>query len=242
MKSNRVAPLPDGTAYSGETDPFDRGFIQNRYMLHHPSYAVVGDGLHYDLFADHLGGFTAQNIHPHLDFHIAKEHLDRPALEIHTSQRTDRTAEKPFGCVGENGGDLFIHTVYILNIQTSTTRNEIMKKKILAQRPKEFEPLEKQLHSLPLLAQGSVFAIAPPPGAPRASTHYTWTRKVNNKTVTKALSKDQYEALKKAIRANRQVEKTLRRMRSISQDAILEPLSDSNRKPKSKKRPKPTFA
>jgi hypothetical protein len=116
------------------------------------------------------------------------------------------------------------------------------KNRILTQRPKEFEQLEKQLHSLPLLAQGSVFAIAPPPGAPRASTHYTWTRKINNKTVTKALSKDQYQALKKAIEANRQVEKTLRRMRSISQDAILEPMPDSNGKPKGKKRPKPTLS
>jgi len=111
-------------------------------------------------------------------------------------------------------------------------------KAILAQRAQSYEQLQKQLHRLPLLAQGNVFAINTPPGAPRASTHYMWTRKVNNKTITKALSKEQYEVLKEAIEANREVENILRQMRTIAQEAILKSLPDSPGKRKRNKRPK----
>ena len=86
---------------------------------------------------------------------------------------------------------------------------------------REYQRLVKRLQALPLLAQGSVFKIEPPDDAPRASTRYMWTRKVKAKTVTKALSKEQYEQLKAAIEANRQVEAALKRMREISQEAIV---------------------
>jgi hypothetical protein len=86
---------------------------------------------------------------------------------------------------------------------------------------REYQRWAKRLEKLPLLAQGSVFQIDPPTDAPRASTRYMWTRKVKAKTVTKALSKEQYEQLKAAIKANRQVEAALKRMREISQAAIV---------------------
>ena len=111
-------------------------------------------------------------------------------------------------------------------------------KAILAQRAQSYEQLQKQLHRLPLLAQGNVFAIDTPPGAPRAATHYMWTRKVKNKTITKALSKEQNEVLKEAIEANREVENILRQMRTIAQEAILKSLPDSRGKRKPQKRPK----
>jgi len=97
-----------------------------------------------------------------------------------------------------------------------------------AQQHKEYERLQRKLNALPLLAQGSVFAIEPAADAPRAQTRYMWTRKVKAKTVTKALSRDQYEALKQAIEANRQVEAALRRMREISQEAIVKPTENSS--------------
>jgi hypothetical protein len=86
---------------------------------------------------------------------------------------------------------------------------------------REYQRLAKRLEALPLLAQGSVFKIEPPGDAPRASTRYMWTRKVKAKTVTKALNKEQYEQLKTAIEANRKVEAALKRMREISQEAIV---------------------
>ncbi len=74
-----------------------------------------------------------------------------------------------------------------------------MKKiEILADPAKAYDELAKRLRSLPLLAQGNVFAIEPSPDSPRARTRYMWTRKVKAKTVTKALSHEQYEVLKAA--------------------------------------------
>ena len=110
-----------------------------------------------------------------------------------------------------------------------------MKKKgILAERADEYQKLQKQLRSLSLLAQGSVFAIEPHPDAPRAKTHYKWTRKIRGKTVSVTLGSEQYEALKDAIAANRRLEKVLARMRQISQDAILKTLPNSPGKQASK--------
>jgi hypothetical protein len=113
-----------------------------------------------------------------------------------------------------------------------------MKKTIvLAEHAEEYRELQKQLNNVPLLAQGNVFATEPHPEAPRASTHYKWTRKVKGKTMSVTLSKEQFQAFKEAIEANRLVESTLRRMRQIAQDAILRALPDSPRI-RSRKHPK----
>jgi hypothetical protein len=101
------------------------------------------------------------------------------------------------------------------------------KKDILAEHADEYLQLQKQLRSVSLLAQGNVFATQPPPEALRARTHYKWTRKLRGKTVSETLSKEQYEVLKGAISANRQIEDVLKRMRQISQDSILRALPDS---------------
>ena len=102
------------------------------------------------------------------------------------------------------------------------------KKDLLAEHADEYQELQNQLRRLPLLAQGSVFAIEPPLDAPRASTHYKWTRKVRGKTVSVTLSREQYEVLNCAIIANRRVENTLKRMRQLSQDSIRTSLPDSS--------------
>jgi hypothetical protein len=98
---------------------------------------------------------------------------------------------------------------------------------VLGKHEQEYRRLQKQLCNVSLLAQGNVFAIEPHPDAPRAATHYKWTRKVKGKTVSETLSRVQFEAFEKAIEANRQVEATLRRMRQIAQEAILRTLPDS---------------
>lgn len=101
---------------------------------------------------------------------------------------------------------------------------------MLAEHAGEYRQLQKHFRNLPLLAQGNVFATEPPPEAPRASTHYKWTRKINGKTVSVTLSKEQFEAFKEAIAANRRVEEALQHMRHIAQQAILLALPDSPRK------------
>jgi hypothetical protein len=90
-----------------------------------------------------------------------------------------------------------------------------------ARTRREYRRLCKQLENLPLLAQGSVFAIDPPEAAPRASRRYAWTRKVKAKTVTRGLTAEEYRQLKAAIDENRKVEAILKRLREISQDALV---------------------
>ena len=104
----------------------------------------------------------------------------------------------------------------------------LMKKNvILGKHAEQYQRLQKQLSNLPLLAVGNVFATEPHPNAPRASTHYKWTRKIKGKTVSATLSKEQFDAFNEAIEANKTLEETLRQMRALSHDAILLSLPDS---------------
>jgi hypothetical protein len=47
--------------------------------------------------------------------------------------------------------------------------------------------------------------------------YYLWTRKINNKTVTQALSAQQALLIRQALRRNRQLEQRLKRLRSLSE-------------------------
>ena len=50
--------------------------------------------------------------------------------------------------------------------------------------------------------------------------YFLWTRKVNNKTVTQALTAEQAQIIRDAIRRNRQLEQRLNRLRSLSEKII----------------------
>ena len=95
-----------------------------------------------------------------------------------------------------------------------------------------YERLQARLQSLPWILNGSVMKIAP--RSPNANTTYTWTRKIKAKTVTVALSKQQYMAFRKAIEANRKVEKALKEMRQLSERTLLASLPGVQRKPRSR--------
>lgn len=51
--------------------------------------------------------------------------------------------------------------------------------------------------------------------------YYLWTRKVNAKTVTVALSEEQARIIRQAIARNRQLEQQLQRLRSLSEQIII---------------------
>ena len=50
--------------------------------------------------------------------------------------------------------------------------------------------------------------------------YYLWTRKINQKTVTQALTAEQAVIIRDAIRRNRQIEQRLRRLRAVSEQII----------------------
>ena len=51
--------------------------------------------------------------------------------------------------------------------------------------------------------------------------YYLWTRKINGKTLSVALSQEQYAELKRAIANQRKLEKTLAKMHHLTQQIIF---------------------
>jgi hypothetical protein len=60
-------------------------------------------------------------------------------------------------------------------------------------------------------------------------TGYQWTRKLGQKTITIALSTEQFEAMKEAIANGRYLRKTIREMEVLSRRILFESLPDTKR-------------
>jgi len=81
----------------------------------------------------------------------------------------------------------------------------------------EYERLRGQLARLGWISQGYVQDRGPGAGGPC----YQWTRKVKAKTVSVALSQEQYLALKEAIANWREAQEILQRMQVLSREIIF---------------------
>jgi virulence-associated protein VapD len=68
------------------------------------------------------------------------------------------------------------------------------------------------------LSQGSVFERTPG----QQGSRYVWTRKVRAKTVTVALSQEQYQWLAQAVLNQRQLERIVARMQTLSRQVLFE--------------------
>jgi hypothetical protein len=88
----------------------------------------------------------------------------------------------------------------------------------LATLRREYGKLQKQLAAIGWISHGYVQDRGPGAGGPC----YQWTRKVRKKTVSVALSKEQYEVMKEAIGNWRLVQETLQRMEQISRAVLFE--------------------
>ena len=96
----------------------------------------------------------------------------------------------------------------------------------------EYAGLKTQLARPGWISQGYVQDRGPGAGGP----HYQWTRKERGKTVSVALSREQYEALAEAIQNWREIERILDRMQQLTRQFIFGTLPDTRRrKPLSKK-------
>ena len=82
----------------------------------------------------------------------------------------------------------------------------------------DYRELQRQLAHIGYLSQGSVFERTPgQQGSP-----YVWTRKVHAKTITVALSQEQYQWLRQAVLNQRQLEKIVARMQTLSRQILFE--------------------
>ena len=91
----------------------------------------------------------------------------------------------------------------------------------------EYDRLRAQLADTGWVALGSVVERGQPgQGGPR----YQWTRRVRQKTVTVALSREQFEWLRAAIQNNRKAWQILEQMHQLSLDHMWKHLPSTTRR------------
>ena len=84
---------------------------------------------------------------------------------------------------------------------------------------REYDRLRKGLAQIGYISQGSVLdrsRLRPP------RSGYQWTRKVAGKTITVALTGQQFAALSQAVANERNLWKTIRKMESLSRRILFE--------------------
>ena len=96
----------------------------------------------------------------------------------------------------------------------------------------EYGRLRARLGRLGWISHGYVQDRGPGAGGPC----YQWTRKVKAKTVSVALSREQYEGLKQAIENWQQAQEILRQMQTLSRHVIFETLPNPPRRKRLGKR------
>jgi virulence-associated protein VapD len=81
-----------------------------------------------------------------------------------------------------------------------------------------YRQLQRQLTQLGYISQGSVLERGPG----QQGSRYVWTRKVKAKTVTVALSPEQYRWLRQAVANQRQLDRIVRDMQNHSRQILFE--------------------
>ena len=102
----------------------------------------------------------------------------------------------------------------------------------VAQIQADYAQLRTRLAKVGWISQGYAQDRGPGAGGPC----YQWTRKVKAKTVSVALSREQYEALKGAIDNWHQTQEILQRMQALSRHVIFEMLPNPPRRKRLGKR------
>jgi cyclopropane fatty-acyl-phospholipid synthase-like methyltransferase len=95
---------------------------------------------------------------------------------------------------------------------------ESEKKTKLAPWQAQYASLRSRLARVGWISEGYVQNRGPGAGGPC----YQWTRKVKGKTISVALSKEQYEWLRSAIVEWRQMQATLKEMQRLSRQVLFE--------------------
>ena len=96
----------------------------------------------------------------------------------------------------------------------------------LPQAQAEYARLARQLSTTSWISEGYAQDRGPGAGGPC----YQWTRKVRQKTVSVALSREQYEWLCQAIENWRQVQATLKEMQRLSRRVFFETVKNPPRR------------
>jgi virulence-associated protein VapD len=90
--------------------------------------------------------------------------------------------------------------------------------KTASRPPLPYRQLQQRLARLGYLSQGSVFERAPG----QQGSRYVWTRKVKAKTVTVALSQEQYHWLRQAVANQRELERIVAELQTLSRQTLFD--------------------
>ena len=90
-----------------------------------------------------------------------------------------------------------------------------------------YERLRQKLARIGYISQGSVLARSV---ATSGRSGYQWTRKVAGKTVSVALSPEQFEAMKQAIANQRELSRTIEQMEKVSRQILFQTAPDTRRR------------
>jgi len=96
----------------------------------------------------------------------------------------------------------------------------------LASAQRRYEQLRRRLAQLGYISQGSVQDRTARKGG---GAGYQWTRKVARKTVTVALTAEEYALLKQAVENYRRLRRNLKEMETLSRKIIFEKAPHSAR-------------
>lgn len=92
---------------------------------------------------------------------------------------------------------------------------------------RQYQRLSSRLARTGYISQGSVVdrsKLRPP------RSGYQWTRKVAQKTLTVALSPEQFHSLREAIENRRRLQKTIVKMEKLSRQILFQILPDTHRR------------
>jgi virulence-associated protein VapD len=87
--------------------------------------------------------------------------------------------------------------------------------------PAGYRQLQRQLARLGFLSQGSVFERQ----SSQQGSQYVWTRKVRGKTVTVALSEQQFHWLRQAVANQRELDRIVTQMQVLSRQTLFSSVS-----------------
>ncbi len=85
-------------------------------------------------------------------------------------------------------------------------------------RQDEYDRLRQELGGVGWISEGYVQDRGPGAGGP----HYQWPRKIKGKTISVALSAEQYQWLKKAIENWKAIRVTFKKMQQLSRAELFE--------------------
>lgn len=82
----------------------------------------------------------------------------------------------------------------------------------------QYRQLQRQLAHLGYVSQGSVFKRVPG----QQGSRYVWTRKVQAKTITVALSQEQFQWLRQAVANQRKLARIIEQMQTLSRQILFQ--------------------